>query len=280
MQTTVLYHANCPDGFGAALACWQQFGDTATYIPVRHNEPPPQIDNGTDIFIVDFSYSRDVLLGIVESAGQSTITILDHHKTAEQELADLHHPRINVHFDMNESGATLAWKFFAERSGDSNTLPLFFQYLRDRDLWLWEIPGSREFSAGLASHPKDFKLWQGFAKNSYLLGQDGAVILRQQDKLVNAICRNAELHDLYGHRVIAVNTPLFASEIGNKLCQEYPDCFAICYSKQADSRWRYELRSIGGFDVSGVAKKHGGGGHLNAAGFISDTLILNVFTKV
>jgi len=49
----------------------------------------------------------------------------------------------------------------------------------------------------------------------------------------------------------------------------------VCYSKQSDTRWRYELRSIGDFDVGFVAKKHGGGGHKNAAGFISDALILD-----
>ena len=27
MHTTVLFHQNCPDGFAAAFACWQCFGN-------------------------------------------------------------------------------------------------------------------------------------------------------------------------------------------------------------------------------------------------------------
>ena len=32
--TTVLYHANCPDGYAAAFACWQHFGDDAQYLHI------------------------------------------------------------------------------------------------------------------------------------------------------------------------------------------------------------------------------------------------------
>ena len=32
----VLYHADCLDGFGAAYAAWEKFGDTAEYIPVQY----------------------------------------------------------------------------------------------------------------------------------------------------------------------------------------------------------------------------------------------------
>ena len=37
----VLYHAGCPDGFGAALAAWKRRGDAAKYMPVVHGKDPP-----------------------------------------------------------------------------------------------------------------------------------------------------------------------------------------------------------------------------------------------
>jgi oligoribonuclease NrnB/cAMP/cGMP phosphodiesterase (DHH superfamily) len=269
MELYVLYHANCPDGFGAALVCWQQFGDSATYIPVKYGEPPPEIPDGTDIFIVDFSYPADVLTEMV-SRGRKTVTILDHHRTAEQELSGLRHQHMDIHFDMDESGATLTWKFFNGHLGADAPVPAFLQYLRDRDLWLWEIEGSKEFSAALASYTKDFRLWNAMIGQDNMLVEEGISILRYQDKLVDSLCRNAELSELAGYRIMACNTPLLSSEIGNKLCEENPDIsFAICYSRQADGRWRHELRSVGDFDVSEVAKACGGGGHKNAAGFIS-----------
>jgi len=274
MNTHVLYHADCPDGFGAALVAWQKFGDEATYIPVRYNEPPPDIPPGTDVFIVDFSYPGDVLFEMVSGDEQKTITVLDHHKTAEEELRDIHHPHICAVFDKNESGATLAWKFWYGHLGNDAPMPPFFKYLRDRDLWLWEMPYSKEFSAGLSSYPKEFELWNSMVSRNLGLINDGVAILRYQDRMVDALCRNAEFGEIWLHRTMEVNTPLLGSEVGNKLCMDNPDIdFAAVYSRQEDGRWRYELRSVGEFDVSEIAKKYGGGGHRNAAGFIVDSPI-------
>ena len=41
----------------------------------------------------------------------------------------------------------------------------------------------------------------------------------------------------------------------------------------SDGRFQYSLRSRGDFDVSELAKKHGGGGHKGAAGFVVDELV-------
>ena len=38
----VLYHAECPDGFGGSFAAWKKFGKTAIYIPVYHDTSPPE----------------------------------------------------------------------------------------------------------------------------------------------------------------------------------------------------------------------------------------------
>jgi len=43
--------------------------------------------------------------------------------------------------------------------------------------------------------------------------------------------------------------------------------FGAAYFVRDDGKKVYSLRSVGDFDVSEVAKKYGGGGHRNAAGF-------------
>ena len=48
----------------------------------------------------------------------------------------------------------------------------------------------------------------------------------------------------------------------------------MSYFKTNSGKYKYSLRSKGDFDVSIIAKAFGGGGHKNAAGFESDTLIL------
>lgn len=45
MQTYVLYHANCPDGFGAAWAAWMALGSAdVNYLPCAYGRPLPASD--------------------------------------------------------------------------------------------------------------------------------------------------------------------------------------------------------------------------------------------
>ena len=95
----VLYHKNCNDGFGAAWVAWQALGYQAKYIAVQHGDLPPAIPDGSIVTIVDFAYSRDVLLDMHER--MESLWVLDHHKTAAQDLTGL----AFTTFDMDKSGA-------------------------------------------------------------------------------------------------------------------------------------------------------------------------------
>jgi nanoRNase/pAp phosphatase (c-di-AMP/oligoRNAs hydrolase) len=67
---------------------------------------------------------------------------------------------------------------------------------------------------------------------------------------------------------LAVNaTAKYASELGNRLAKK--SAFGCVYSYDGSRKeWQYSLRSTNeGPDVSSIAKRHGGGGHRNAAGF-------------
>lgn len=80
----IWYHAGCWDGFCAAWLC-RNVWPAANYVPVQYGNPAPYT-NGKPTLIVDFSYPRDVLLEMREHCD---LTVLDHHKTAKDELADL-----------------------------------------------------------------------------------------------------------------------------------------------------------------------------------------------
>ena len=62
------------------------------------------------------------------------------------------------------------------------------------------------------------------------------------------------------------------SDAGHAMCNTPYDGtndlppFAACYWDTPEGRV-FSLRSVGNFDVSEIAKKYGGGGHKNAAGF-------------
>src|SRR5512139_375416 len=82
-KSIVIYHADCLDGLGSAWAAYQQFGDSARYVPATYGDPFPKFDTGDTIYILDFSYSPDV---IDEAASKAEkILLLDHHQTAISE---------------------------------------------------------------------------------------------------------------------------------------------------------------------------------------------------
>ena len=249
--TVVLYHADCADGFGAAWALWKKYPD-AHYLPVEHGQRPPSGLDKAHVVMVDFSYPREVIERLAEST--ASFRILDHHVTAQAALAGLPY----AYFDMKKSGAVLAWEW-----AHPEPVPWLLQYIQDKDLWKWQLPESREINAALASYPFDFQVWDGLTQDT--LEVEGRAILRREDVLITKIVEESVLVDFEGETVPAVYSPVLTSQIGERLCQGFPFCIIW---HQRDGRRYFSLRSKPGtVDVSAIAARHGGGGHVNAAGF-------------
>ncbi len=264
--TVVLYHADCLDGFGAAWALWKKYPD-ARYLPVEHGLSPPSGLENDHVVMVDFSYPREVVEKLAGST--ASLRILDHHVTAQAALAGLPY----AYFDMKKSGAVLAWEW-----AHPEPTPWLLQYIQDKDLWEWRLPGSREINAALDSYPFDFQVWDGLTQET--LEVEGRAILRREDVLITKIVKESVLIDFEGATVPAVYSPVMTSQIGERLCREYPFCIIW---HQRDGRRYFSLRSKPGtVDVSAIAARHGGGGHVNAAGFsipLQDADILNPVWK-
>lgn len=262
MQKYVFYHAQCPDGFGAAWAIWQSWGDSAVYFPVSHGNPLPDIGIGAEILMVDFCYDNQNLIQLALKAKK--ITIIDHHQTAYNSFLSFpitQYPHVEAHFDMNHSGAVLTWQYLYP----DKPVPELLQYIEDKDIWRFQLPKSKEFSAGLRVYDMDFGIWQKINVKEVI--QEGEILLRYQQKLVNKLCENVRFEKILNHEVPVVNSPTLQSEIGNYLCTLYPEnAFAVVYFDNENKR-NFSLRSVGEFDVSVICKHFGGGGHRNASGF-------------
>ena len=247
----VLYHDDCGDGFGAAWAIWKRFSDPQ-FIPVKHGYPPPCEVDGRHVVIVDFSYSRDLIEEIAKKA--ASLYILDHHVTAQAALAGLPY----AHFDLEKSGAVLAWEWAHEGQA-----PWLLQYIQDKDLWHWKLPKSREINAALASYPFEFSVWDGLSQE--VLEVEGRGILRYENVLVGKIVEEAVMVSFNGLTVPAVYSPVLTSQIGERLSPDHPFC-VIWHER--DGRRYFSLRSrTGGISVAAIAAQFGGGGHTHAAGF-------------
>lgn len=269
-----IYHANCCDGMGAAWIVRKALGNDVDFIPATYQEEPPEVA-GKDVIIVDFSYKRDVMADMAEEA--TSITVIDHHKTAEAELSPL--LAIGVVdgiFDMEKSGAMLAWEWFFPHTEP----PTLIHHIQDRDLWRFELEGTKEIQASLYSYPMEFDVWDQLMKMDLAeLRKEGEAINRAHMKNINGLVEYlVQRQIIAGYEVPVLNCNyMFASDAGNIMANGEP--FSATYYDTQENR-KYSLRSSkdGGIDVSAIAAKFGGGGHKNAAGFklpLSDLHLLN-----
>jgi len=260
MKKLCIYHGNCADGFGAAWCVRSALGeDGVEFFAGVYGRPAPDV-TGRDVVMVDFSYKRDVMLEAIGKA--ASMLVLDHHKTAAEELADL--PGATIVFDMDRSGAGIAWDYY--HPGTSR--PPLIDVIEDRDLWRFKLPHTREIQANVFSYPYDFKVWDKlFATPLVDLALEGEAIERKHHKdiaeLVGVTKRRMKIG---GYDVPVANLPYtLTSDAGNLMAQGEP--FAACYWDTPTGRV-FSLRSTAdGMDVSEIAKAYGGGGHKNASGF-------------
>jgi oligoribonuclease NrnB/cAMP/cGMP phosphodiesterase (DHH superfamily) len=258
----VIYHADCLDGFGAAWSAFKAFGNQANYVAARFGEPFPKHTSDCEIYIVDFCYPPDVLK--VASQTAAKITIIDHHITAIQQFENVTLPEnVTLYFDINHSGCVLAWNYFFPEI----TPPQILKHIEDRDLWLFELDGSKEITTALYEQmPLSFKSF-GTLKLSKLFAV-GQIQVAQFSKMVQRLVKNAHAIKLGHIKGLAVNAPsFFASELGHALAEK-SGTFGMTYHFDGRKKqWIFGLRSVGDFDVGQLAVEFGGGGHLNASGF-------------
>ncbi len=278
-QTVVIYHGGCYDGFGAAWVAWHAYRHrkrfpNLTLIPAYFNQPLEQLPEGADVYIIDFSYPRDVLLRMKEQ--HPNLVVLDHHKTAQADLETLEF----CIFDMNRSGAMLAWNYWFP----DEEPPDLIKYVQDRDLWRFDLPQSRAYHAGLSTYPREFPIWDQIVDNEPQTTRDiagnGELILNYQYRLLDDMCDQTTWRNIAGYTVPVVNATVLFSDIGNELARRHPEApFSAYYYDRADGNRHWGLRSIGSFDVSVIAKMFEGGGHRNASGFVGSQLSMFPIAK-
>ncbi len=271
---TIIYHASCSDGWTAAWVALRsgQCDGAALYAAHYGGDVPPVA--GKKVLIVDFSFKRPVMKEILASA--ASCVVLDHHGTAEKELAGLEaEAGGEITFDMTKSGARLAWEYF--HPGKNH--PFLVGYVEDRDLRGPEggiLPQTREVNAAIRSHPMTLEAWDGLHGMLQMPFRDkiiaeGRGILRYQSQVVSDHVKLARVEEVAGHKVSCINATTLISEIAGELAKGWP--FGVCWFRTAQGKFVFSLRSAAdGLDVSEVAKTMGGGGHPHAAGFTVEKL--------
>jgi oligoribonuclease NrnB/cAMP/cGMP phosphodiesterase (DHH superfamily) len=261
----VFYHKNCADGFGAAYSIWLKYKNEFEYYAADYNDKmfPNIIDR--DVFMVDFSYKKPVIEDILKTA--NSVTILDHHKSAENNLKELFSTgKIKGVFDLDRSGAMITWQFF----NPELPIPKLIEHIQDRDLWKFNLENTREIQSNIFSYPYDFEVWDKLMKeDTNRLFQDGAAIDRKHLKDVNELIRgNMHFAKICEYMVPCCNIPyIYSSEAGHIMSKGY--AFAFCYTYCENGikmSFRSQYPNQNAIDVSEIAERFGGGGHAPASG--------------
>ncbi len=260
---TIIYHANCPDGFGAAVAAWlffkQQPGYKKKHLHFhkgKHGSAPPDCTDHS-VYILDFSYKRKDMQKLCQRAHK--VILIDHHISAYKELKDLQKtiPNLSLHFDMQQSGAVLSWKYF-----HTGPVQKLLKHIQDNDLWQFKLNNTRTIISALMSHPLKRKLWSSWLKDKQALKNlhaEGLILERHKKKQIRKYKQAAFMGNIAAYTVPIVNAPSsIGSELLNQLSAGHP--FAV--------------------DVSEIAALFGGGGDQRASGFSTGHAPINLKAPV
>ncbi|MDD2989830.1 MAG: DHHA1 domain-containing protein [Zoogloea sp.] len=280
MKPLIIYHAHCADGFGAAWAAYRRFGaDGAEYLPMEYKDPRVSLSGfggeltfptevaGRDIYIFDFSFPRAVMEHLILTS--SALYWRDHHKTAFEAI-ERDPGEVYRHVDHGAGVDVLL------HGGLS--VPFFLRLIEDRDLGrLWKpggaaYPATRDFNTGLRSEPYTFENFDCAEQCWVEIADTGRSMNRLYDRQVADLVANRHTTKLGDWAGFAVNCPgQFASDVGNALAL-LAGGIGVTWFVDKDGTVCVSLRSIGDVDVSAIAVQMGGGGHLNAAGFKTQTV--------
>ena len=270
----IIYHGDCTDGFTGAFAGYQYLTSInalgVTYFPANHNVdvvPVPDV-TGKNVCMIDFCYKKPVLDVMLQTANR--LIILDHHKTAQNDLTDIGDQ--HKVFRMDYSGASLAWLYF---HGPDN-IPDLISYVQDTDIYTKRLPNTNEYSSYIYLINHTFNDFLPLLDNEYLKQKaltEGSAICKSNQKETKSAVNNATIKftSINGkyYFVAYCNSSVLKSDIGNQVLARFKNAnFSAIYSiTDKNNTTAFSLRSLNErTDVSAISKFFNAGGHRNASG--------------
>jgi len=231
--------------------------------------PMHEIQDGEDVWVVDFSLEPEVMKEVRKKAG--VVTWIDHHATAaEYDYQDL--AGIRDYSEKGPSGCELCW----QHCFPDQDMPEAVNFIGDYDAWRHELnPASLEMFEGLKMEDTDptSAIWQDlFSEHPTEMGRildQGSMGMKYRDNYCDGMCESHGYEtEIEGHKAYAANIYGFGSHAYGDKMQQYPICIAYIHNGKNFMCSLYS-ESV---DVGEVCKKLGGGGHVGAAGFTCDKL--------
>lgn len=262
-----IFHRNCLDGRGAAAVVSRKEPD-CEFVSMQYGmKRPPMLDR--KVYIVDFCLSLEHMRAARAEATE--VIWLDHHASQQP----IHQQLGWGVLDTTECGTSLTWKTLFP----NETPPPVVPYIKDKDLWQWQLPDSRAIAAGLELTYKGDNFAGILEVDLAEMVKIGKPALEELAKRVAAtVTQGVVVQDPYGikgARALAINCNKDLNDIGEHICLPKSagglgyDLAILYYQKQPGGGWVHSLRAAAGVDCAVIAAARGGGGHPNASCYIA-----------
>jgi len=287
----VMYHNDADGKCAAWLVANKSGGHHAVcidYVPVDYTSEFPLdiIADDEVVWIVDYSIKPDVMNELLKVT--DNVVWIDHHVSAIEEYSNsvVNPEGIDGLRSTSFSGCELTWLYLIRKcfghgveinGSELSECDEIVRLVGDRDTWSFKYG---EYSKWLheafkaAGEPGPLSDWWDHCLcdiESAL--KNGKALLDHSNSMYKSIVDRCSYEvDFEGHKILVCNSPVFTSELFGDRVKDYPFVAVYCYM---DGKWKVSLYSVN-MDVVEFAKKHGGGGHPRACGFVSDTVPFEV----
>ena len=264
------YHKDCVDGTTSAAVVLNKF-PYAKVFPVGFDTAAvdfavakSEITGETKVIFVDISVGLEEIMGLA-----SEILVIDHHISEKERVEELvkSQDTITYIFDIAESGASLAFKYFFPEE----TVPTLVRYVQDIDLWNnIYVPKSswlHQYMSTLRNQPDRVLPLLGAESDVEKYIALGKVLADYVDLEVTSSIERDPLYISFAeYKVPAFNITEHQSKAGNILSLKTNKA-VIMYTIKGEHT-RLSIRSSTGCvpNALAVAQFFGGGGHDHAAG--------------
>lgn len=272
-DAVVIYHAHCNDGAMAAAIFMDEVGEwynDISYVGAGYNIGTVPDVQDKEVYLLDFSYPKDTIVGMLEQA--HSVTVVDHHKDALAALEGISDFKFNMGYSsISQCGAENTYRML-----NSGETPRVVKLIGDRDMWEFAYSETRAFTAGLAllditpENMLNVLSWTDAQIDE--CAAKGSNILEYKQQLYKDHIKQCTRYMVIGGCAVPVCNAngAFASEIGEAMYDGIyrHSSFVATYYDTAEKRC-FSLRSRrgSGVFVDGIARQYGGNGHPHAAGF-------------
>lgn len=274
MKRLIISHIADPDGVTPIILSKLVF-EEIDYILSENKDVNDNVKNNLDkydfIYVVDLNISEE-LADFIEANYKEKIMILDHHLSCNNMNK---YSFIEVNAEGKESGTSLYYKYLLNNYNNNllnrESTKMLVEHVRTMDIYDFSKTSKEEaekLEMIFKIYGKDRfidKFYNVIINDLELYSKEDLNLVELEKERIKRYIEEKEFIEisLDNKRVGVVFAERYISELGNYLINKY-DYLDYIVLINMDKKISY--RGNGKVDLSVIAKKFGGGGHVNAAG--------------